>query len=365
MSKDKISDYSSTSAGANLNTDIAGINIDEGCPPSGINNAIRALMSQIKDLQTGVSGDTLPIAAGGTGEATAASARAALGVALNADVLGYVAPGAAGNFLTSTGTDWTSAALATTVAVTSVTAGAGISLSASTGDVTITNTGVTDITAGSGISVSANTGSITISASGGGGFSNMQVFTSSGTFDSTNVSKVKVTVVGGGGGGPRGNTVNSNYLTSGGGGGGAAIEVIDLTNVNSVSVTVGAGGATGNSSASAGGTSSFGAYCSATGGSPGLVGEANNPPAGGEGGSGSGGASNSGGGDGGYSIYVNTPMTLVGNGGNSILGGGGGPAGTTGAARSGNLYGGGASGNNYKNSNPGAAGAAGVVIVEY
>jgi len=323
MSKDKISDYSSTSAGANLNTDIAGINIDEGCPPSGINNAIRALMSQIKDLQTGVSGDTLPIAAGGTGEATAASARAALGVALNADVLGYVAPGAAGNFLTSTGTDWTSAALATTVAVTSVTAGAGISLSASTGDVTITNTGVTDITAGSGISVSANTGSITISASGGGGFSNMQVFTSSGTFDSTNVSKVKVTVVGGGGGGPRGNTVNSNYLTSGGGGGGAAIEVIDLTNVNSVSVTVGAGG------------------------------------------SGSGGAANSGGGDGGYSIYVNTPMTLVGNGGNSILGGGGGPAGTTGAARSGNLYGGGASGNNYKNSNPGAAGAAGVVIVEY
>jgi len=41
MAKDKISQYDSTSAGANLNTDIAGIDIDEGCAPSGINNAIR------------------------------------------------------------------------------------------------------------------------------------------------------------------------------------------------------------------------------------------------------------------------------------------------------------------------------------
>ncbi len=50
MSKDKISDYSAT---ANSNTDIGGINIDEGCAPSGINDAIRTLMKQLKDWQSG------------------------------------------------------------------------------------------------------------------------------------------------------------------------------------------------------------------------------------------------------------------------------------------------------------------------
>ena len=87
MAKNKISQYASTSAGANLNTDIAGINIDEGCAPSGINNAIRTLMAQIKDLQSGVSGDSIPVTAGGTGSTTTASARSALGLAIGTDVL--------------------------------------------------------------------------------------------------------------------------------------------------------------------------------------------------------------------------------------------------------------------------------------
>ena len=87
MAKDKISQYDSTSAGANLNTDIAGIDIAEGCAPSGINNAIRTLMAQIKDLQSGVSGDTIPITAGGTGSSSAASARSSLGLAIGTDVL--------------------------------------------------------------------------------------------------------------------------------------------------------------------------------------------------------------------------------------------------------------------------------------
>lgn len=67
MSKTKISEYSST---ANSNTDIAGINIDEGCAPSGINNAIRTLMAQLKDWQSGTSGDYTAVAAGGTGVGT-------------------------------------------------------------------------------------------------------------------------------------------------------------------------------------------------------------------------------------------------------------------------------------------------------
>ena len=54
MSKDKISDYSAT---ANSNTDIGGINIDEGCAPSGINDAIRTLMKQLKDFQQGTNSD--------------------------------------------------------------------------------------------------------------------------------------------------------------------------------------------------------------------------------------------------------------------------------------------------------------------
>jgi len=81
MAKDKISQYASTSAGANLNTDIAGINIDEGCAPSNINNAIRTLMAQIRDLQSAASGDTIPIGAGGTGSTTASGARSNLSAA--------------------------------------------------------------------------------------------------------------------------------------------------------------------------------------------------------------------------------------------------------------------------------------------
>jgi hypothetical protein len=54
MAKNKISEYSSTAAN---NTDIAGINIAEGCAPSGINNAIRELMAQLKDQQTGSDSD--------------------------------------------------------------------------------------------------------------------------------------------------------------------------------------------------------------------------------------------------------------------------------------------------------------------
>jgi hypothetical protein len=55
MPKTKISEFSATPAN---NTDIDSINISEGCAPSGINDAIRELMAQLKDFQTGAVGDT-------------------------------------------------------------------------------------------------------------------------------------------------------------------------------------------------------------------------------------------------------------------------------------------------------------------
>ena len=58
MAKNKISEWSATPAN---NTDIGGIDIAEGCAPSGINNAIRELMAQVKDMQTGSDGDSLTI----------------------------------------------------------------------------------------------------------------------------------------------------------------------------------------------------------------------------------------------------------------------------------------------------------------
>jgi hypothetical protein len=68
MAKNKISEFSSTPAN---NTDIAGINIAEGCAPSGINNAIRELMAQLKDQQSGTDGDSFTV--GGLFTASGAS----------------------------------------------------------------------------------------------------------------------------------------------------------------------------------------------------------------------------------------------------------------------------------------------------
>ena len=63
MPKVKISEYSAT---ANSNTDVASINIDEGCAPSGINNAIRAIMGHLKDFQSGTSNDPFTVGSSGS-----------------------------------------------------------------------------------------------------------------------------------------------------------------------------------------------------------------------------------------------------------------------------------------------------------
>ena len=179
------------------------------------------------------------------------------------------------------------------------------------------------------------------------GFSNMQVFTSSGTFTvPAGVTKVKVTVVGGGGGGS---------ITTAGGGGGAAIKIISgLTPGGTVAVTVGLGGAgraAGSTAAApAGGTSSFGAFCSASGGEGGTYGQGY----GALGGIGSGGDLNIAGCSSDYSD---------GTSGASIFGGS--VRRIASVATNGRNYGGGGAGGGTDPDFAGGTGAAGVVVVEY
>jgi len=58
MAKNKISEWSPTPAN---NVDVGGVDIAEGCAPSGINNAIREIMSQVKDLVTGADADNFTV----------------------------------------------------------------------------------------------------------------------------------------------------------------------------------------------------------------------------------------------------------------------------------------------------------------
>jgi len=178
----------------------------------------------------------------------------------------------------------------------------------------------------------------------------VQVFTSSGTWTKPAGCKtIKVIVTAGGGGGD-----SYKYPTGGGGAGGTAIKFIDVSAVSSVSVTVGSGGG----AESSGGSSSFGAYCSSTGGNGAIY------LNGGSGGTASGGSINIDGGDGGVGANTGNP---AGTGGASIHGGGG-----AGGLRyndengyPGRAYGsggGGAAGNNTTRS--GGAGKQGIVIVE-
>lgn len=60
MAKDKLTDYSATNAS---NTDVGGVNTDEGMLPSAVNNAIREVMTHLKNFASGTDGiDVLSLA---------------------------------------------------------------------------------------------------------------------------------------------------------------------------------------------------------------------------------------------------------------------------------------------------------------
>lgn len=211
-------------------------------------------------------------------------------------------------------------------------------------------------------------GTMTWTTLGGGGFSNIQVFTSPGTWTNPGtVEKVKVTVVGGGGGGKASSA--GQAAGGGGSGGGTAIEVISFPSATNVPVTVGAGGSPGAAPAGSGGTggtSSFGAYCSATGG---RTGRRNTTEPHLSGGTGTGGLLNLRG------DFGTGTGTVPGVGGGSIFGGNGGPGyNSPGPARRGTngITGGGGGGGGpdggIPSQNPfcdGGTGGPGIVVVEY
>lgn len=185
----------------------------------------------------------------------------------------------------------------------------------------------------------------------------MQVFTSGGTFTVPDgVTRIRVRVVGGGGGGGRGTGTNA---AAGGGAGGYAEGWYDVTPGSTYTVTIGAGGAGATSpgaGGSPGGTTSFGALLSATGG------QGQSPlEAGGAGGSGSGGQINASGGAG----HDATPGSNVigGAGGNSVFGGGGRQGTVSGV--NGQAPGAGGGGSYGGSPGNGGSGAHGICIVEW
>ncbi len=191
----------------------------------------------------------------------------------------------------------------------------------------------------------------------------IQTFNSAGSYTWTkpaNINRVRVFVTGAGAGG---GGSNDDDAGGGGGAGGTAIKIIDVSSVSTVSVTVGAGsrGANNNEFPSlAGGSSSFGAYCTGNGGnmSP-------NWGRGGSGGSATGGDINIYGGDAYTGQIDGANASEAGGTGGASYWGSGGAGGSYWSARvAASVYGSGGGGGQGDSNQSGSAGMSGIVIVE-
>jgi hypothetical protein len=129
MPKNKVSEWSSTAAS---NTDIGGIDIAEGCAPSGINNAIRELMAQVKDQQAGTDADNFTV--GGNLSVTGTSTLTGA-VTATAGVTGNLTGNVTGNVTGNT--SGTAANVTGTVAVAN--GGTGVTTSTGTGSVVLSD----------------------------------------------------------------------------------------------------------------------------------------------------------------------------------------------------------------------------------
>ncbi len=150
------------------------------------------------------------------------------------------------------------------------------------GRTTASSGAVEEITVGAGLSLSGGT----LAASGGGQLRE-QLFTAGGSWTApAGVTRVQAIVIGAGGGGGGPNTTGCGNDGGPGGIGGVAVGNVTVTPGTSYTITIGAGGTGGgtNANGTSGGTSSFGALMSATGGSGGLANGGSGSPGSGSGG---------------------------------------------------------------------------------
>ena len=170
MARTKISEFSATPAN---NTDIDSINIAEGCAPSGINDAIRELMAQLKDFQTGAVGDSFngpvgsttagtgaftTLSASGTATLSGLTASTALALDASKNIVSVTNTGTGSNVLATSPTLVTPAlGTPSSGVVTNLTGTASININGTVGATTATTGAFTTLAASSTVTLSGGT----------------------------------------------------------------------------------------------------------------------------------------------------------------------------------------------------------------